>query len=345
MFFNWLAGLLSNDLAIDLGTANTLVYARGRAILCSEPSVVAVTDAVGGGQRVLAVGSEAKEMLGRTPGTIRAIRPIKDGVIADFEVTEAMLRYFIQRAHNRRKLVRPRIIICVPPCITSVEKRAVRESAISAGAREVYLIEEPMAAAIGAGLNVTEPTGNMVVDVGGGTTDVAVISLSQIVTSSSVRVGGDKMDDAIIHYVKRKYNLLIGERTAEIVKITIGTVMSNSASKTMEIKGRDLIAGIPKVVVIASEEIREALGEPIHQIVDTVLRTLERTPPELAADIVDRGIMLVGGGAMLRDFDQLLRKETQLPIVRAEDAFTAVAMGAGRVLDSIELLGEVAMPD
>ncbi len=346
MVFTWLAGLVSNDLAIDLGTANTLVYARGQGILCSEPSVVAVTNlGQRGDLRILAVGAEAKEMVGRTPGSIRAIRPIKDGVIADFEVTEAMLRYFIQRAHNRRKLVRPRIIICVPPCITSVEKRAVRESAMSAGAREVYLIEEPMAAALGAGLSVTEPSGSMVVDIGGGTTDVAVISLSEIVTSNSVRVGGDKMDDAIIHYVKRKYNLLIGERTAEIIKITVGTVMSNTATKTMEIKGRDLIAGVPKVLVISSDEIREALSEPIHQIVDTVLRTLERTPPELAADIVDHGIVLVGGGALLRDFDQLLRAETKLPIVRADDPFTAVVTGAGQALDSLELLREVSMPD
>ncbi len=343
--YNWLAGLLSNDLAIDLGTANTLVYARGQGILCSEPSVVAVTDGPGGVQRVIAVGAEAKEMLGRTPGNIHAIRPIKDGVIADFDVTEAMLRYFIRRAHNRRKLVRPRIIICVPPCITSVEKRAVRESAMSAGAREVYLIEEPMAAAIGAGLNVTEPSGNIVVDVGGGTTDVAVISLSQIVASSSVRVGGDKMDEAIIQFVKRKYNLLIGERTAEIIKITVGAVMSHTPTKTMEIKGRDLIGGIPKVVVISSDEMQEALAEPIHKIVETVLQTLERTPPELAADIVDRGIVLVGGGAQLRDFDQLLRKETKLPIICADDPFTAVAMGAGRALESIELLSEVTMPD
>jgi rod shape-determining protein MreB len=233
MFFRWFAGLLSNDLAIDLGTANTLVYARGRGIICSEPSVVALADGPNGIRRVLAVGSEAKQMVGRTPGSIRAIRPIKDGVIADFEVTEAMLRYFIQKAHNRRRLVRPRIVICVPPCITSVEKRAVRESAISAGAREVYLMEEPMAAALGAGLNVTEPTGNMVIDVGGGTTDVAVISLAQIITSSSARVGGDKLDEAIINYVKRKQNLLIGERTAEIVKITIATVMSNGTPKTI----------------------------------------------------------------------------------------------------------------
>ena len=343
--FSWFAGLLSNDLAIDLGTANTLVYARGRGIICSEPSVVALADGPNGVRRVLAVGTEAKQMVGRTPGTIRAIRPIKDGVIADFDVTEAMLRYFIQKAHNRTRLVRPRIVICVPPCITSVEKRAVRESAISAGAREVYLMEEPMAAALGAGLNVTEPTGNMVIDVGGGTTDVAVISLAQIITSSSARVGGDKLDEAIINYVKRKHNLLIGERTAEVVKITIATVMSNSANKTMEIKGRDLVAGVPKMIVMSSDEVREALTEPIHQIVETVLQTLERTPPELAADIVDRGIVLVGGGALLRDFDQLLRAETKLPIVRAEDPFTAVALGAGKALDSLDLLREVAMPN
>jgi rod shape-determining protein MreB len=254
-----------------------------------------------------------------------------------------MLRYFIQKAHNRRRLVRPRIVICVPPCITSVEKRAVRESAISAGAREVYLMEEPMAAAIGAGLNVTEPTGNMVIDIGGGTTDVAVISMAGIVTSSSVRVGGDKLDEAIIHYVKRKHNLLVGERTAEIIKITIGTAMANGPTKTMEIKGRDLVAGIPKMIVLSSDEVREALSEPIHQIIDTVLQTLERTPPELAADIVDRGIVLVGGGALLRDFDQLLRQETKLPIVRGDDPFTAVAAGAGKALDNINLLREVAM--
>jgi rod shape-determining protein MreB len=341
--YRWLAGLLSNDLAIDLGTANVLVYVKGRGIICSEPSVVAVADGPNGTRKVLAVGTEAKEMVGRTPGSIRAIRPIKDGVIADFEVTEAMLRYFIQKAHNRRRLVRPRIVICVPPCITSVEKRAVRESAISAGAREVYLMEEPMAAAIGAGLNVTEPTGNMVIDIGGGTTDVAVISLAGIVTSSSVRVGGDKLDEAIIHYVKRKHNLLVGERTAEIIKITIGTALANGPTKTMEIKGRDLVAGIPKMIVLSSDEVREALAEPIHQIIDTVLQTLERTPPELAADIVDRGIVLVGGGALLRDFDQLLRQETKLPIVRSDDPFTAVAAGAGKALDNIALLREVAM--
>jgi rod shape-determining protein MreB len=345
MLFDAIAGLFSHDLAIDLGTANTLVYVHGKGMVCSEPSVVAVTtDASGRGERVLAVGFDAKEMLGRTPGDVRAIRPIKDGVIADFEITEAMLRYFIQRAHNRGKLIRPRIVICVPPCITSVEKRAVRESALSAGAREVYLIEEPMAAAIGAGLDVTAPTGNMVVDIGGGTTDVAVISLSGIVTSSSIRCGGDKMDEAIINYVKRKYNMLIGERTAEHVKMTVATAAPQSGSTdTMEIKGRDLVAGIPKVVVATSDEIAEALVEPIHSIVETVHLTLEKTPPELAADIVDRGIMLVGGGSLLRDFDHVLREETKLPILRSDDPFSAVVHGAGKALDNLSLLKDVAL--
>ncbi len=345
MLFDAIAGVFSHDLAIDLGTANTLVYVHGKGLVCSEPSVVAVTrDDSQRGERVLAVGFGAKEMLGRTPGNVRAIRPIKDGVIADFEITEAMLRYFIQRAHNRGKLIRPRIVICVPPCITSVEKRAVRESALSAGAREVYLIEEPMAAAIGAGLDVTAATGNMVVDIGGGTTDVAVISLSGIVTSSSICCGGDKMDEAIINYVKRKYNMLIGERTAEQVKMTIATASpEGSNSQNMEIKGRDLVAGIPKVVVATSEEIAEALVEPIHNIVDTVHLTLEKTPPELAADIVDRGIMLVGGGSLLRDFDHVLRQETKLPILRSDDPFSAVVHGAGKALDNMALLKEVAL--
>jgi rod shape-determining protein MreB len=343
--FESLMGWLSNDLAIDLGTANTLVYAKGKGLICSEPSVVAVTsDPSGRGDKVLAVGHEAKEMLGRTPGSIRAVRPIKDGVIADFEITEAMLRYFIGRANNKRRLARPRIVICVPPCITSVEKRAVRESAMSAGAREVFLIEEPMAAAIGAGLDVTAPTGNMVVDIGGGTTDVAVISLSGIVTSRSIRCGGDAMDEAVINYVKRKYNMLIGERTAESVKMAIGTASPTAKTETMEIKGRDLVAGIPKVVVTTSEEIREALQEPLAQVVECVHLTLERTPPELAADIVDRGIMLVGGGSMLKDLDTVLRQETKLPILRSEDPFTAVVYGAGRALDNLDLLKEVAIP-
>jgi len=341
-----IAGLFSSDLAIDLGTANTLVFARGKGLICSEPSVVAVAkDPNGRGEKVLAVGHEAKEMLGRTPAGIRAVRPIKDGVIADFEITEAMLRYFIRRAHNNRtKWVRPRIVICVPPCITSVEKRAVRESALSAGAREVYLIEEPMAAAIGAGLDVTAPCGNMVVDIGGGTTDVAVISLSGIVTSRSIRCGGDAMDEAIINYVKRKYNMLIGERTAEAIKTTVGTASPTAKTETMEIKGRDLVAGIPKVVVTTGEEVREALVEPLAQIVECVHLTLERTPPELAADIVDRGIMLVGGGSMLKDLDQVLRQETKLPILRSEDPFTAVVNGAGRALENLDLLRQVAIP-
>jgi len=344
MFLDSLVGALSHDLAIDLGTANTLVYVHGKGLVCSEPSVVAVATEPGRlGHRVLAIGHSAKEMLGRTPGDIRAVRPIKEGVIADFEITEAMLRYFIQRAHNRHRLLRPRIVICVPPCITSVEKRAVRESALSAGAREVFLIEEPMAAAIGAGLDVTAATGNMVVDIGGGTTDVAVISLSGIVASRSIRVGGDKMDEAIVNYVKRKHNMLIGERTAEKVKMTCGTATADGKTEAMEIKGRDLVAGIPKVVVCTSDEVREALMEPIHAIVETVHLTLEKTPPELAADIVDRGIMLVGGGSLLRDLDHVLRQETKLPILRSEDPFTAVVHGAGRALDNLPLLKDVAI--
>ncbi len=344
MFLDKIAGLFSHDLAIDLGTANTLVYVHGKGLVCSEPSVVAVArDKDGRQDRILAVGRDAKEMLGRTPADIRAIRPIKDGVIADFEITEAMLRYFLRQAHNRTTLVRPRVVICVPPCITSVEKRAVRETALTAGSREVFLIEEPMAAAIGAGLDVTAPTGNMVVDIGGGTTDVAVISLSGIVTSRSIRCGGDTMDEAIINYVKRKYNMLIGERTAEHVKMSIATASPDAKTETMEIKGRDLVAGIPKVVVATSDEILEALLEPIHAIVETVHRTLEKTPPELAADIVDRGIMLVGGGSLLREFDQILRNETKLPILRSEDPFTAVVQGAGMALDNMPLLREVAL--
>ena len=344
MFTDIIAGCFSHDLAIDLGTANTLVYVKGKGLICSEPSVVAVTqDSTSRSERVIAVGHTAKEMLGRTPAGIRAIRPIKDGVIADFEITEAMLRYFIQRAHKRGRLVRPRIVICVPPCITSVEKRAVRESALSAGAREVYLIEEPMAAAIGAGLDVTAPTGNMVVDIGGGTTDVAVISLSGIVTSRSIRTGGDKMDEAIINYVKRKYNMLVGERTAEDIKISIATASVEGKTESMDVKGRDLVAGIPKVVGASSDEIREALVEPIHAIVETVHLTLEKTPPELAADIVDRGIMLVGGGSLLRDLDVVLRQETKLPILRSEDPFTAVVHGAGKALENLDLLKSVAL--
>ncbi len=334
MVLNSIFGWFSNDLAIDLGTANTLIYVKGEGIVCNEPSVVAVQKDSRGSRRVLAVGAEAKKMLGRTPGSIVAIRPLKDGVIADFEITENMLRYFIQKIHSGKTLVRPRprIVICVPFGITAVEKRAVRESAESAGAREVYLIEEPMAAAIGAGLPITEPAGNMIVDIGGGTTEVAVISLAGIVFSRSVRVAGDKMDEAIIQHIKRKYNLLIGERTAELIKITIGSAYPGNEIQTMEIKGRDLVAGVPKIIEITDEEIREALMEPVRQVVESVRIALERTPPELAADIVDKGIVLAGGGALLRNLDVLLREETGLPVTLADDPLTAVVMGAGKVL-------------
>src|SRR3989449_3424047 len=336
--------VFSNDLAIDLGTANTLIYVKNQGIVCNEPSVVAVQQRnERGGKKVLAVGAEAKRMLGRTPGSIVAIRPLKDGVIADFEITEQMLRYFIQKVHNRRTLVRPRIIIGVPFGITEVEKRAVRESAESAGAGEVYRIEEPRAAAIGAGLPITEPAGNMIVDIGGGTTEVAVISLSGVVFSRSVRVGGDKMDEAIVQYIKRKYNLLVGERTAELIKITIGSAYPGNEIQTMEIKGRDLVAGVPKTVEVSDEEIRDSLLEPINQIVDAVRIALERTPPELASDIVDKGIVLAGGGALLRNLDVLLREETGLPIMLADDPLTAVVMGAGKVLDELSLLKDIAI--
>jgi rod shape-determining protein MreB len=340
---NRILGWFSSDLAIDLGTANTLVYAKGKGIVVSEPSVVAVTKDGRGPDKVRAVGREAKEMLGRTPGNIVAIRPMKDGVIADFEITEAMLRYFIMRVHNRSTLVRPRIVVAVPSGITEVEKRAVRESAMSAGAREVYLIEEPMAAAIGAGLPVTEPSGNMIVDIGGGTTEVAVLSLSGIVYSNSTRVGGDKMDEAIINYVKRKYNLLIGERTAELVKVTIGTAFPIDAIQSMEVKGRDLVAGVPKTLELKSDEICEALAEPVNTVVESVKIALESTPPELSADIVDKGIVMTGGGALLSNLDLLLREATGLPVMLAEDPLTAVVLGTGRCLDELELLREVAV--
>jgi len=337
-------GWFSSDLAIDLGTANTLVYAAGKGIVVSEPSVVAVMKDGRGPDKVKAVGEEAKEMLGRTPGNIVAVRPMKDGVIADFDVTAEMLRYFIKRVHNRSLLVRPRIVVAVPSGITPVEQRAVREAAKSAGASHVFLIEEPMAAAIGAGLPVTEPSGNMVVDVGGGTTDVAVISLAGIVYSNSTRVGGDKMDDAIINYVKRRYNLLIGERTAEAIKITIGTAYPTSELRTMEIKGRDLVAGVPKTLEIKSDEVLEALQEPVNAIVEAVKVALERTPPELAADIVDKGIVMVGGGSLLRNLDVLLREATGLPVMVAESPLTAVCLGTGACLDNIDLLHEVSIP-
>ena len=343
MLFDSILGLFSNDLAIDLGTANTLIYVKGKGIVSSEPSVVAVRRDGRGQKKVLAVGKEAKEMLGRTPSNIEAIRPMKDGVIADFEVTEAMLRYFIRKAHNRKTLVRPRIIICVPYGVTEVEKRAVRESAESAGAREVYLIEEPMAAAIGAGLPITEPSGNMIVDIGGGTTEVAVISLAGIVYSKSVRVAGDKMDEAIVQHIKRNYNLLIGERTAEQIKINIGNAYPDTEPKTMEIKGRDLVNGIPRILQVNSDEIREAIAEPVHSIVEAIKTTLERTPPELAGDIVDKGIVLAGGGALLRGLDKLIHEETGLPVTVAEDPLSCVVLGSGKALDELDVLREIAL--
>lgn len=336
--------MFSNDLAIDLGTANTLVYVKGKGIVLNEPSVVAVRTDDRVKDRVLAVGLEAKNMLGRTPGHIVAIRPIRDGVIADFDVTERMLYYFIRKVHDRRRLVRPRIIIAVPSGITQVEKRAVRESAKSAGAREVYLIEEPMAAAIGAGLPITEPICNMVVDIGGGTTEVAVISLAGIVYSRSIRVAGDKMDEAVIQYIKRKYNLLIGERTAEIIKTTIGNAYPDPKNlETIEVKGRDLASGIPKILSIDSEEIRVAISEQIDAIVELVKIALEQTPPELAADIVDRGIVLTGGGALLKNLDKLLREETNLPITITENPLLTVAIGCGEALESIDILKQVVI--
>ncbi len=343
--FDAVCGMFSNDLAIDLGTANTLVFVKGKGVVCNEPSVVAVHTGAGGVRKVLAVGTDAKEMLGRTPGSIVAIRPMKDGVIADFDHTEEMLRYFIRKVHNRKTLVRPRIVICVPSGITQVEKRAVRESAESAGAREVFLIEEPMAAAIGSGLPITEASGNMIVDIGGGTTEVAVISLAGIVYAQSVRVGGDKLDESIVQYMKRKYNLSIGERTAEAVKIGIGNVYAvDDEVQTMSVKGRDLVSGIPKTLEINSTEIREAMSEPVNTIIEAVRIALEHTPPELAADIVDKGIVLTGGGAYLKNLDVLLRQETGLPVTVAEDPLTCVVYGCGKVLDHMDLLRQVAVP-
>ena len=340
---NLLFGWMSKDLAIDLGTANTVLYVKGKGIVLREPSVVAVRKDSLRGSKVLAVGGEAKEMLGRTPGNIVAIRPMKDGVIADFEVTEAMLRYFINKVHNRRRLVHPRIIISVPSGITQVEKRAVRDTAESAGASEVYLIEEPMAAAIGAGLPITEPKANMVVDIGGGTTEVAVISLSGIVYSRSVRVAGDKMDEAILQYIKRKHNLAIGERTAEEIKTTIGNVLPKEPYETMDIKGRDLFAGIPKTITVTSKEIQSAISEQVDVIVEAVRVALESTPPELAADIVDQGIMLTGGGALLKNLNERLRNETGMPIIVAEDPLSSVVLGSGKALDQLEILREIAI--
>lgn len=328
------------DLAVDLGTANTLVYVKNKGIVLNEPSIVAIHKET---NQVLAVGREAKEMLGRTPGNIIAIRPLKDGVIADFEVTEKMLRYFIRKVHNRSVLLRPRIIICVPSGITPVEKKAVSDSALQARASEVHLVEEPMAAAIGSGLPITEPSGNMIVDIGGGTTEVAVISLAGIVYSRSVRIGGDEMDAAIVQFVKRKYNLLIGERTAEQIKIEIGSAAKLEEELTLEIKGRDLVEGIPKTLVISSIEVREALSEIVATIVEVVRTALERTPPELAADIVDKGIVLTGGGALLKKLDVRLREETGLPITVAENPLTCVVRGTGKMLEELDLLRKVSI--
>lgn len=337
---NKLMGWVSDDLAIDLGTANTLVYVGGKGIVIDEPSVVAIDKQSG---KVLAVGVEAKKMLGRTPGNIVAIRPMKEGVIADFETTEKMLRHFIQKAHNRRSFISPRIVICVPSGITQVEKRAVRDSAELAGAREVYIIEEPIAAAIGSGLPIAEAEGNMVVDIGGGTTDVAVISLAGIVYSESVKVAGDKMDEAIASYIKRKYNLLIGEHMAERIKMEVGSAYPLEESLSTMIKGRDLISGIPKTLVIDDAEVREALAEPISVIVNTIKVALENTPPELSGDIIDRGIVLTGGGSMIRGMDIRLREETNLPIVTVDNALISVVLGGGQVLQELSLLKKISL--
>ena len=339
MNFRSVFSLFSNDLAIDLGTANTCVYARDKGIVLNEPSIVAINKTSGS---IEAVGREAKEMLGRTPGDIIAIKPMKDGVIADFEMAEKMLEHFIKKAHNRTMWVRPRIVIGVPSEITPVEKRAVRESAQKAKASEVYLVEEAMAAAIGAGMPITEPFGNMILDIGGGTTDVAVISLAGIVYSRAVRVAGNAMDESIIHYIRKTYNLLIGERTAERIKIQIGSAYALDEPETMEIKGRHLIEGVPKTITINDQEIREALAEPISVIVDAVRVALERTPPELSADIVDRGIVMTGGGAMLKNLDKRLREETGLPLAMAEDPLSCVVLGAGKMLSDFGLLRKLS---
>ena len=332
--------IFSSDLAIDLGTANTLVFAEGRGIVVREPSIVAVNKI---SNKVEAVGSAAKEMLGRTPGNIVAIRPMKDGVIADFEITERMLDYFIKKAHGRSLFVRPKIVISVPSDITQVEKRAVKDSALQAGASEVFIVEQAMAAAIGAGLPITEPTGNMIVDIGGGTTDVAVISLAGIVYSKSVRVASNEMDEAIIQYIKRKYNLLIGERTAEAIKIEIGSAYPLDEPISMEIKGRDLVEGIPKTLSLTDAEVREALAETVGIILDAVRVALERTPPELSADIMDKGIVLTGGGSMLKNLDRRLREETGLPIATAEDPLSSVALGTGAMLADVHLLRKISL--
>jgi rod shape-determining protein MreB len=333
-----LTGFLGRDMAVDLGTANTLVYVRGRGIVLNEPSVVAVNTANGA---ILAVGSEAKRMIGRTPSHIRAIRPLKDGVIADFDITEKMLRYFIQKVHSRRFLAKPRVVVCVPSGITSVEQRAVEEATISAGARAAYIIEEPMAAAIGAGLPIHEPTGNMVVDIGGGTTEVAVISLGGIVTATSDRIGGDELDEAIIAFVKKEFSVMLGERTAEAIKLHVGSAFPTPDDLIAEIKGRDLVSGLPKTIHVTSEEIRRAIEEPVNAIVDAVRNTLDRCPPELAADILEKGVVLTGGGALLRGLDERLKHETGMPINIAENPLSCVAIGSGKCLEEFEVLKRV----
>jgi len=340
-FLNYICGLFSNDMGIDLGTATTLVFVKGEGVVLCEPSVVAIER---GTSHVLAVGDEAKRMLGRTPGNIIAIRPMKDGVIADFEITEAMLRYFIKKVHHRRVLVRPRIVIAIPSGITEVEKRAVKDSAERAGAREVFLIEEPIAAAIGVGLPIQDPIGNMIIDIGGGTTEIAVISLSGTVFSRSIRIGGDEMDDAVIEYLKKTYNLMVGERTAEDIKMKIGSAYPLEEEMTLEVKGRDLVAGLPKTITITSEEIREALQEPVRAILESAKISLERTPPELAADLIDHGIVMAGGGSLLKGLDRLISEETGLPVHIAEDPMTAVANGTGKVLNEIRYLRKVTVP-
>ncbi len=339
--FDNLTGFGGRDMAVDLGTANTLVYVRGRGIVLSEPSVVAIDSRSG---EVHAVGIEAKRMLGRTPGTIQAIRPLKDGVIADFDVTEEMLRHFIQKVHQNR-WAHPRVVVCVPSGVTGVEKRAVEEATLSAGARQAYLIEEPMAAAIGAGLPVGEPTGSMIVDIGGGTSEVAVISLGGIVVSQSIRVGGDELDEAIINYAKREYKLLIGQQTAEELKLEIGSAYPMDEELQAEIRGRDMVTGLPKTIVLTSEEIRRAIDEPLSQILGAVRETLDRTPPELASDIMDRGIMLAGGGALLHGLDERLRQETQMPCHLAESPLTCVAVGSGRSLEEFEAIHRANRPN
>jgi rod shape-determining protein MreB and related proteins len=333
---------IGRDMAVDLGTANTLVYVRGRGIVLNEPSVVAINQDTGG---ILAVGVEAKKMIGRTPGNIVAIRPLKDGVIADFDTTERMLRYFIQKVHKRRHLAKPRIVVCVPSGITGVEQRAVKDAGYAAGARKVYIIEEPMAAAIGSGLPVHEPTGNMVVDVGGGTTEVAVISLGGIVTAQSIRVGGDELDNAIIQYVKKEYSLLLGERTSEEIKMAIGSAFPMPDEPHAEIRGRDLVSGLPKTIVVSSDEIRKALEEPVNAVVDAVKTTLDKCPPELSGDIMDRGIVLTGGGALLRGLDERLRHETGMPIHIAERALDCVALGSGKCVEEFEALQQVLIAE